>query len=84
MVVCPNTVVSNWKKELKKWLPDLEVVKLIARKEYRFEILEKFVKNQNFDVLITSYEGVNICLKELKRIHWKYVVVDEAHRIKNE
>lgn len=60
------------------------MVKLIATKEHRFDIIEKYVKNENFDVLITSYEGVNICLKELKRINWKYVIVDEAHRIKNE
>lgn len=37
-----------------------------------------------FDVLVTSYEGV---LKEkgrLGKIEWKYLVIDEAHRIKNE
>lgn len=84
MVVCPNTVVSNWKKELKKWLPDLRVVKLIARKEHRFEIIDRYIKTLNFDVIVTSYEGINICLKDLKRVQWKYLIVDEAHRIKND
>lgn len=37
-----------------------------------------------FDVVVTSYEGINICLKDLKKISWKYIVVDEAHRIKND
>lgn len=37
-----------------------------------------------FDVLVTSYEGL---LKEKGRfgkIDWKYLIIDEAHRIKNE
>jgi len=37
-----------------------------------------------WDVIITSYEGV---LKEkgpLTRISWNYLMIDEAHRIKNE
>ncbi|CAM6002371.1 unnamed protein product [Sphagnum balticum] len=38
----------------------------------------------DWDVLITSYE---MAIKEkalLKKFHWKYLVIDEAHRIKNE
>ena len=38
---------------------------------------------QKFEVLVTSYE---ICLREknlLKRLSFEYIVIDEAHRIKN-
>lgn len=38
---------------------------------------------QNFEILITSYE---ICLREknaLKKLSFEYIVIDEAHRIKN-
>jgi SWI/SNF-related matrix-associated actin-dependent regulator of chromatin subfamily A member 5 len=41
-------------------------------------------KHKNMDVLVTTYEGV---LKEkgvLCKIPWKYLIIDEAHRIKNE
>lgn len=76
-------MVGNWKRELNKWLPVLRVVKLIARKEYRYDIINNFIKKKEFDVIVTSYEGVNICLKDLKKIQWKYLIVDEAHRIKN-
>ena len=36
-----------------------------------------------FDVLITSYEMLAEELPMLRRIHWRYLVVDEAHRLKN-
>jgi SWI/SNF-related matrix-associated actin-dependent regulator of chromatin subfamily A member 5 len=84
LIVCPNSVMGNWAKEFKKWLPNLRVVKLIARKEFRHDTYEKYIKTREFDVCLTSYEGVNICKAELKRIHWKYVIVDEAHRLKND
>jgi SWI/SNF-related matrix-associated actin-dependent regulator of chromatin subfamily A member 5 len=35
LIVCPNSVVFNWLKEFKKWLPSLKAEILIARKEQR-------------------------------------------------
>ena len=37
-----------------------------------------------WDALVTSYE---MCIREkavLKKFAWRYLVIDEAHRIKNE
>ena len=37
-----------------------------------------------WDVCVTSYE---MCIREksvFKKFSWRYVVIDEAHRIKNE
>ena len=37
-----------------------------------------------WDVCVTSYE---IVMKEkavFKKFHWRYMVIDEAHRLKNE
>ena len=84
LIVGPTTVMGNWMRELNKWLPELRAVKLLARKEYRYEIFEKYIRPRNFDIVVTSYEGVNICMKELSKINWHYLIVDEAHRLKNE
>jgi len=37
-----------------------------------------------FDVCMTSYEGVNICINSLKHFKWRFTVIDEAHRLKND
>lgn len=42
------------------------------------------LKDRSWDALITSYE---IALREqayLRKHFWSYIVIDEAHRIKNE
>lgn len=47
-------------------------------------IREKQLVAGKFDVCVTSYE---MAIKEkttLRRFSWRYVIIDEAHRIKNE
>ena len=37
-----------------------------------------------WDVCVTSYEVVIKEKSVFKKFHWRYLVIDEAHRIKNE
>ena len=46
--------------------------------------MEKYVKPGKFDVLITNYYGLTPCLATFKKIKWHCVVIDEAHKIKND
>lgn len=83
LVVVPKSTLDNWRREFGKWIPGFNTVVLQGDKEERREILRERVLAENFDVLITTYE---MCLKEkgpLLRISWEYIVIDEAHRIKN-
>ena len=68
----------------RKWLPSARVVKLVATKDKRDEIMQKYLQPGKFDICLTSYEGVNLCKSHLKKFQWKYIVIDEAHKIKNE
>ena len=50
----------------------------------RAELIRDTIMPGHWDVLISSYEMV---LKEkavFKRFNWRYLIIDEAHRIKNE
>jgi len=90
IIVVPKSVLGNWVKEFKKWCPSIRAVKMGGTKDERKNIVQKELPKDpktgrhKFDVLVTSYEGI---LKEkgsLGRIDWKYLIIDEAHRIKNE
>jgi SNF2 family DNA or RNA helicase len=41
------------------------------------------MKPGQFDVCITTTEGLNICLPTLKKYKWVYMIFDEAHKLKN-
>lgn len=84
LIICPLAVVTNWKRELLKWLPDLRAEILMAKEDEREECLDNVIRKKDFDIIITSFEGAVACIKPLKRFTWEYLVIDEAHRIKNE
>ena len=37
-----------------------------------------------FDVVLTTFEGVRLCMPQVMKFKWEYLIVDEAHKIKNE
>jgi SWI/SNF-related matrix-associated actin-dependent regulator of chromatin subfamily A member 5 len=83
LIVVPKSTLQNWKREFEQWTPDFNVVILTGTKEERAEIIANRLLPQDFEVCITSYE---ICLIEksaLKKFSFEYIVIDEAHRIKN-
>ena len=83
LVVVPKSTMPNWSRECKLWCPRLNVIVLNPVKEEREETLE-LIGQHKFEVVITSYEGVNICINKLRKIKWEVLIIDEAHRIKNE
>ncbi|OBZ68412.1 ISWI chromatin-remodeling complex ATPase ISW2 [Grifola frondosa] len=83
LIVVPKSTLQNWSREFGRWTPDVSTVLLTGSKEERADIIANRLIPQDFDVLITSYE---ICLIEksaLKKFSFEYIVIDEAHRIKN-
>jgi SNF2 family DNA or RNA helicase len=70
-------------KEFDKWVPFFRVVKLNPKMEVRDTIIAEQMKEGQFDVCITTYEGILICQSALKKFKWQYMVVDEAHKLKN-
>lgn len=86
MVITPKSTLANWSNEFKRWCPSLNTVCLIGDATARGNLIRDVILGtpNEWDVLITSYEMV---IKEkalLKKFNWRYLVIDEAHRIKNE
>ncbi|KAM7013293.1 chromodomain-helicase-DNA-binding protein 1-like [Tautogolabrus adspersus] len=83
LVLSPLSVMENWRKELECFAPCLTVLCYKGDKETRAEI-QRETDTNHFHVLLTTYE---LCLKDasfLRRWKWKVLVVDEAHRLKNQ
>uniref|UniRef100_A0A6U2D0V6 Uncharacterized protein n=2 Tax=Hemiselmis andersenii TaxID=464988 RepID=A0A6U2D0V6_HEMAN len=84
MVLAPKSTMSNWMKEFRKWLPDHKVHYIGGSKEERENQLKTLVQPGAFDVIVTSFEVLCREKNHFKKFNWRYFVIDEAHRIKNE
>jgi len=84
LVVVPKSTLNNWKKEFTRWCPSIKTVVLIGHAPERNELVKNEVAPGNWDVLITSYEMCIIEKACLKKFLFRYIIIDEAHRIKNE
>ncbi|PON88268.1 ISWI family [Trema orientale] len=84
MVVAPKSTLGNWMNEIRRFCPVLRAVKFLGNPEERKHIREDLLVAGKFDVCVTSFE---MAIKEkstLRRFSWRYIIIDEAHRIKNE
>ncbi|KAK8499655.1 hypothetical protein V6N13_022960 [Hibiscus sabdariffa] len=84
MVVAPKSTLGNWMNEIRRFCPVLRAVKFLGNPEERSYIREELLVAGKFDVCVTSFE---MAIKEksaLRRFSWRYIIIDEAHRIKNE
>ncbi len=62
----------------------MSVFKFHGNKEERAAMRDEKLILGEFDACITSYEIAIIEKAALKKFPWQYLVIDEAHRIKNE
>ncbi|XP_035872775.1 probable global transcription activator SNF2L1 isoform X4 [Phyllostomus discolor] len=84
MVLVPKSTLHNWMNEFKRWVPSLRVICFIGDKDARAAFIRDEMMPGEWDVCVTSYEVVIKEKSVFKKFHWRYLVIDEAHRIKNE
>ena len=80
LVVAPTSVLANWKREAERFVPNLRCAVLHGPKR---ETRLKELREDQLDVLITSYGILRRDLESLTTVEWSCVVLDEAQAIKN-
>ncbi len=95
LVIAPLSTIPHWKREFEGWTTMNAVVyhgSAAARDVIRkYELYHRdpnthkvILGAPKFNVLITTYEMVLHDSNTLKPFKWRYLVVDEAHRLKNQ
>lgn len=84
LIAVPKSTLDNWSREFKKWTPEVDVLVLQGAKDDRHALINDRLIEEKFDVCITSYEMILREKTHLKKFAWEYIIIDEAHRIKNE
>ena len=88
LIAAPLSTVRNWIEEFKFWTPAIKTVLYHGSKGEREQLRRRRMKMQEqskfeFPVVVTSYE---ICMNDKKFLanyQWRYIIVDEGHRLKN-
>ena len=78
LVVCPASLVENWVRESKRFVPDLKVFKHHGTKRVKEPVML-----EDADIVITSYGTLRQDIEMLSALKWSVIIGDEAQHIKN-
>ncbi|XP_060525669.1 ATP-dependent helicase brm-like [Cylas formicarius] len=82
LIIVPLSTLSNWMLEFEKWAPSVVVVSYKGSPAGRRQIQSQ-MRSTKFNVLLTTYEYVIKDKGVLAKLQWKYMIIDEGHRMKN-
>lgn len=79
LVVCPATLKTNWKRELKKWLVSEELKNAVS-------VVGNKIDLSTADIIcdVMNYDLIAKKAETLALIEYDYLIFDEAHYLKNE
>ncbi|WP_329581236.1 DEAD/DEAH box helicase [Kitasatospora sp. NBC_01250] len=81
LLVCPTSLVANWRREAARFAPMLRVHVQHGAARPGGERLREAVTGA--DLVITTYGVVQREAPDLRAVHWRRVIADEAQNIKN-
>ncbi|KAF8332093.1 SNF2 family N-terminal domain-containing protein [Cantharellus anzutake] len=82
LIVCPVSLLSNWKKEIHKWLGRDRIEVMLGDKD--ISVIKGFQRSKH-QVLIIGYERLRSVIEELAYCHPPVglIICDEGHRLKS-
>ena len=78
IIVCPASLIYNWKQEIEKFVPGLKAMIYNGLQRN----LDQFFK-EDASVMICSYGTLRSDIEQLKIYPWSVAVIDESQNIKN-
>jgi len=81
LIVCPTSLTYNWLAEVNKFFDNEQFTAVVV--EGTTAQRQAIIRDRKADLLIMNYEKVNGVFDTLKEQKFFYLVLDEAHKIKN-
>ncbi len=81
LLVCPTSVVNNWRKEAEQFTPDLSVMIHHGGDRRQKKAFEKAATQHA--MVVSSYGLLQRDSEFLKEVKWAGIILDEAQNIKN-
>lgn len=78
IIVCPTTLLHNWKEEIEKFTPNLSFyIHHSSSRTAKYEVIDAH------DIIITTYGTLRSDITFLNKSAFDYIVLDESQAIKN-